>query len=170
MKKAILSEMPPNNFCAFTLQGQPNCDVGFMIEVSHDDFTAIFQGLTDGEADEPHEGSGIHSEANLFRIPGIDEQSNAGAGARDYLVHFLRLAVSSASLNIAMKKMMGYGVKDGGRRLSACGIIKKNKTIAQSGKRRTGLAYRELWHVPNNIPAKFEIESRRKRYDARSKA
>ncbi len=115
MKKAIVSKMPPHNLCAFTLQSQPDSNVGFVIEISHDDFTAIFQRLTDGEADEPHERSCIHTEANLFRIPGVDEQGDAGAGARYGLVNLLRLAVSPASLNIAMEQMLGHRIKhDGG--------------------------------------------------------
>src|SRR5579864_4116286 len=149
--------MPPYNLCAFTLQGQPDGNVGFVVKIRDDDFTTIFQRLADGEADEPHKRSCIHAEANLFGIPGVNQQGDAGAGVRYGFVNFLRLAVSSASLNIAVKKMIGNGVKHGRRRLRACGIVKKDKSIAQSGKRGTSLAYRELWHDPNNIPASFEI-------------
>ncbi len=60
----------------------------------------------------------------------MDQQGNAGAGVRYGLVNFLRLAISSASLDIAMKKMMGHGVKHSRRRLRACGIVKKDKSIA----------------------------------------
>ena len=69
------------------------------------------QRLTDGEADEPHERGRIHAKANFFGIPGVDQQCDAGAGLRYGLVHLLRLAVSSASLDIAMKKMVGDGVE-----------------------------------------------------------
>jgi hypothetical protein len=56
-----------------------------------------------------------------------------------------------------MKKMLGDRIQHDGGRLGACGVVEKNKSVAQSGKRGTSLAYRELWHDPNNIPASFEI-------------
>jgi hypothetical protein len=87
------------------------------------------QRLTDGEADEPHERCRIHAKANFFGVPGIDQQCDAAASLRYGFIHLLRLAISSASLNIAMKKMVGYSVEHSSGRLCACRIIKKNKPI-----------------------------------------
>ena len=61
MKPAIVSKMPPYNLRAFTLQGQPDGNVGFVVKIGHDDFTAVLQRLTNGKADEPHERGGIHA-------------------------------------------------------------------------------------------------------------
>src|SRR6266853_2670717 len=113
MKPAIVSEMPPDNFRALTLQSEPNGDVGFVVKIGHDDFTAIFQRLTNSDADKPHKRSRIHAKGNLVRMPGIHQQRDACAGPRYRLVHLLRLFISAAPWNIAMKKMVGHGVQYG---------------------------------------------------------
>lgn len=108
--------------------------------------------LANGKADEPHERGGVHAERNLVVMAGVDQQSHAGAGLSDGLVHLLRLPVSPTSLNVSTKKMAGYGIEYGLGRLRACSIIKENELgiTLQRGKRRANLAYGELWHGPND--------------------
>src|SRR4029077_21091406 len=109
----------------------------------------------------------VHTKANLFRMPAIDQQGDTAASLGDGLVHFLRLPVSSASLNVAMKKMMGYGVEHSSWRLRACGIIKEDKFIPQSGKRSANLAYWELNHDPNKKPVLPTIDGTKPHKDLR---
>src|SRR5580692_10121183 len=85
------------------------------------------QRFADRNADESQEGSRIHAERNLVRVAGVHQQSNTLSGLRDCLVHFLRLPVSPASLNISVKKMVGYGVQHALGRLRTRGIIKENE-------------------------------------------
>src|SRR5579859_1883505 len=92
-------------------------------------------------------------------MPGIDQQGDAGAGLRDGLIHLLRLPVSPASLDIAMKKMVGYGVQHGlGRLRSGC-IVKENEPLLQSGKSRADLIYGEFCHVQNDTLLKHSAVS-----------
>ena len=55
MQPAVVSEMPPYNLGTFTFESQPHRNVSFVVKVGHDDFMTIVQGLTNGNADEPHE-------------------------------------------------------------------------------------------------------------------
>ena len=58
-----------------------------------------------------HERGCIHAKRNFVGMPGIQQQAYADAGLCDDFVHFLRLLVSPASLDIAMQKMVGHGVQ-----------------------------------------------------------
>src|SRR5262249_29416173 len=106
MKPAIVPEMPPNDLRAFALQGQPDSDVGFVVKIGHDDFTTIAQRLANGNADQPHKRRGVHAERDFMGLHRIDQQSDTAEGLGYRLVHFLRVPVSPASLNIAMEKMV----------------------------------------------------------------
>ena len=85
-------------------------------------------------------------------MPGINEQSDACTSLRDGFIHLPRLLVSTASLNISMKQMVGYRVQDGLGGLRARCIVKENGPFLQSGKRGANLAHRELCHGLNDIP------------------
>jgi hypothetical protein len=118
VKPAIVSKMPPHNLCAFTLQGQPDGNVGFVVKIGDDDLTTgifamIAQLLTNGDADEPHERGRIHTKRNFVGVPGIHQQGHARARLCDGFVHLSRLPVSPAPLNVSMKQMVGYGTQYG---------------------------------------------------------
>ncbi len=85
MKPAIVSKMPPQNLRAFALQGQPDGNVGFVVEIGHDDFAAGVspsdrQRLANGQADEAHERGGVHAKRNFVGMPRVHQQGDAGAG------------------------------------------------------------------------------------------
>src|SRR5580700_6406539 len=113
MQPAVVSKMPPYDLRAFTFESQPHRNISFVVKVGDDDFTTIVQGLTNCDADEPHERGSIHAEGNFVGMPGINEQSDACTSLRDGFIHLARLLVSTASLNISMKQMVGYRVQNG---------------------------------------------------------
>ena len=129
MKAAILSKMPPDDLCALTLQRQPYRDVGFMIKVGHYDLAAFFQCLANGDADEPHERSGVHSKRNFVGMPRIYQQRNALPRLRYGLINFLGLLVAAASLDISIKKVVGDSIQDGPGGLCSRRVIKENKSV-----------------------------------------
>src|SRR5258708_34470818 len=81
-------------------------------------------------------------------MAGIDQQGSGGPGVGDGLVHLHRMAVPSASLNVAMKKMVGHGVQHGAGRLRARRVVEENEVVfvLQSGKRGANLSNGELRH------------------------
>ncbi len=86
--------------------------------------------MPDGKTDEPHERRCIHTKGNLFGKPGIHQETNTFAGLRNDSVYFQRLFVSSASLDIAVKKVVCHSIQYGLGRLCSRGIIKEDKTIS----------------------------------------
>src|SRR5580704_9425179 len=93
-------------------------------------------------------------------MPRIHQQGDAGAGLSDRLIHLLRLPVAPASLNVAMKKMVGNRVQHGPGRLCSGCIVEENEPILQRGKCGSSLLYGELSHGPDDIPAEVSSASR----------
>ena len=80
----------------------------------------------------------------------VDQQGHAAAGLRDGFVHFPRVPVSPASLDVAMQKMVSHSIQDRLRRLRTGRIVKENEIILQGGKRGANLLDGKLCHGPND--------------------
>ena len=93
-------------------------------------------------------------------MTGIHQQPDTGASACDGFIHFLGLAVAPASLHVAVKEVVGDGLKHTLRLLGAGSIIEKDEIVLDRGKAGPHLLYREFCHGPNNIPSQHQ-ESRR---------
>ena len=86
MQIAVLAHAPPDEFRALRFQRQPGRDVGVVVHVGDDDLVArpvAGDHLADAEADQPDEGGGVHAEADLGRVRGVDQQRHALARVGD---------------------------------------------------------------------------------------
>src|ERR1041385_5861453 len=76
----------------------------------------------------------------------IDQQSYALACPGDGGIHLLRVPVAAAALDVAMQKVMGHGVQNTLRRLSAGGIIEEDEAVLKRGKSGAYMVHREIRH------------------------
>ncbi len=127
MQIAVLAHAPPDEFRAGLLQRQPGRDVGVVVHVGDDDLVAFAKHLADAEADQADERRGVHAEADLGRILGIDEQRHAFACFGDRLVDLDAAAIAAAALHIVRDQMVGHRVEHALRDLRAGGVVEEDE-------------------------------------------
>src|SRR5260221_11984362 len=87
---------------------------------------------------------------SFFGMAGIHQQSQRGPGGGNGLVHFHGMPVSSASLNVAMKKMVGDGIQHGAGRLCARRVVEENEIVFIQKGRKLG-ANLGNWELRHSI-------------------
>src|SRR5882762_2696570 len=65
VKVVIFTHLPPDDPGPLAFELQPCGDIGFVVKVGDDDFVAVLQSATDGEAEQPKERRGIHAESDF---------------------------------------------------------------------------------------------------------
>src|SRR5260221_3139926 len=78
---------------------------------------------------------------SFFGMAGIHQQSHRGPGGGNGLVHFHGMPVSSASLNVAMKKMVGDGIQHGAGRLCARRVVEEDRKSTRLNSSHTMISY-----------------------------
>src|SRR3989442_453832 len=98
MQHALIAYSPPPDDRALSLQGQPGCDIGLMIEVSHNDFATVCESLAKREAHQANERGRVHPECDLIGLSRVQKNCDIFPRAGDRGVDFLAFPVTSTSL------------------------------------------------------------------------
>ncbi len=136
VQPSIVPHAPEDDACADRLERHPGRDIGVVVEVAHDDLVACAEIVPDAEADEADEAGRVEPERHLVRIAGVEKVGHRGAGRSDARVHRHALAVSPATLDVMVDKMVVDRIEDGLWHLGAGGIVEEDEVgiVGEGGK------------------------------------
>ncbi len=140
MQAPVIAHLPPGERRAFPLEGQPGGDVRVVVQIGDDDLAAFgLQRLADGQADDADERGGVHAEADLRGVAGVQPGRDLLARRRDDPVDLDALGVATAALDVEVHQMAGDSVQHILGRLGAGGVVEidEGRRPLQRGKLRT---------------------------------
>src|SRR2546425_9547516 len=105
-----------------------------MIEIAHDNFAPVCEGLGKRQAYQANERGGIHTECNFPGIGCIQKDRDRLPGTGDRGIDFLAFAIASAALDVACEQVFMDRSEYVCWNLRAGSVVEENGTAMQRGK------------------------------------
>ena len=115
-------------------QDQPWPDIGFVIEISEDDFIARLQLAGHGGRQKPHQNRCGRAKHDLFRAGGIDETRYFSARQAHPAAGQFRYGIAGTGLDAAGQEVIGDAAGDATQHLRSAGIVEIGPVVP--GQRR----------------------------------
>src|SRR6185369_1814315 len=119
-----------------------------MIEIADHDFVPCTEAFGERQTYDPDERRRIHTECDLIRFAGVDEERHVFPGTLNGCVDLDAPTIASATLHVARNQMVSHSIKHNLGYLRACTVVEEDELFAviKRGKLLTYPLCRKIGH------------------------